>query len=235
MISDSSSNCRGLAVAFAVVLGVGIAGSQSSALARDGNAVPHSLAGVTAPAPLVGQRGSTPTGAIVVADNQWDNDNGHKNGKGKKNGDNDHNGNSNNNGENKNWSGNGQNWKGNNNKNWKGNGQNWSGNNKNWNKNGQNWNGDNDHNHNGNWNKNGGKNWSNNNHWNNHWNDDWNGRAYVRGWQPRPYYGDFFGGVVLGSLLAAAGVGVVPYSPDPNLCWYWADPYMYRGYWDYCY
>jgi hypothetical protein len=89
--------------------------------------------------------------------------------------------------------------------------------------------------HNGNWNKNGGKNWSNNNHWNNHWNDNWNGRAYVRGWQPRPYYGDFIGGVVLGSLLAAAGAGIVPYSPDPNLCWYWADPYMYRGYWDYCY
>lgn len=105
------------------------------------------------------------------------------------------------------------------------------GNNKNW-KNGQNLNGND---YNGHWNKNGGKNWSNNNHWNNHWNDNWNGRAYVRGWQPRPYYGDFIGGVVLGSLLAAAGVGVVPYSPDPNLCWYWADPYMYRGYWDYCY
>jgi len=27
----------------------------------------------------------------------------------------------------------------------------------------------------------------------------------------------------------------VPYAPQPNLCWYWADPYMIRGYWDYCY
>jgi hypothetical protein len=52
-----------------------------------------------------------------------------------------------------------------------------------------------------------------------------NGRTYVRGWQPRPYYGDFVGGIVLGSILAAAGVGIVPYSPDPNLYWYWADPY----------
>ena len=228
MISDSSSNCRGLAVAFAVALGVGIAGSQSSALARDGNAVPHSLVGVTAPAPLVGQRGSTPDGAIVVAEKNWDiEQNGQNKGKGKNNGDNDHSdhdGDWNKNG-NKNWNGNGQNWNGNKNKNWSGNGQNWNGNNKNWNGN----------NHNGNWNKNGGKNWSNNNHWNNHWNDDWNGRAYVRGWQSRPYYGSFFGGVVLGSILAATGAGIVPYSPDPNLCWYWADPYMYRGYWDYCY
>ncbi len=102
----------------------------------------------------------------------------------------------------------------------------------NWNKNSdnKNWNGNGK-----NWNKNGGKNWSKNNHWNNHWNRDWDNRAYVRGWSRRPYYGEFFGGVVLGSILAAAGVGVVPYSPDPNLCWYWADPYMYRGYWDYCY
>jgi hypothetical protein len=51
----------------------------------------------------------------------------------------------------------------------------------------------------------------------------------------RPYYGQFVGGVVLGSILAATGVGIVPYAPQPNLCWYWADPYMYRGYWDYCY
>ena len=26
---------------------------------------------------------------------------------------------------------------------------------------------------------------------------------------------------------AATGVGIVPYAPQPNLCWYWADPYMY--------
>jgi hypothetical protein len=50
----------------------------------------------------------------------------------------------------------------------------------------------------------------------------------VRNWNRRPYYGEFVGGVVLGSLLAAAGAGVVPYA-------HWADPYMTRGYWDYCY
>jgi hypothetical protein len=27
----------------------------------------------------------------------------------------------------------------------------------------------------------------------------------------------------------------VPPRPAPNLCWYWADPYRNRGYWDYCY
>ena len=72
-------------------------------------------------------------------------------------------------------------------------------------------------------------------HYNNNWNRNWNNRAYVRDWNRRPYYGEFVGGVVLGSILAATGVGIVPYAPQPNLCWYWADPYMYRGYWDYCY
>ncbi len=57
----------------------------------------------------------------------------------------------------------------------------------------------------------------------------------MRGWSRQPYYGDFIGGVVLGSILAATGVGIVPLAPQPDLCWYWADPYMYRGYWDYCY
>ena len=57
----------------------------------------------------------------------------------------------------------------------------------------------------------------------------------MRNWGYRPYYGQFVAGIVLGSLLAAPGVGVVPYAPEPYLCWYWADPFMYRGYWDYCY
>jgi hypothetical protein len=213
MISDLPLHCRGLFIVAALVAGFGLAGSTHPALAR------------VATTPVVSPDTAAPSqgadGAIVVADNNnEDKDgNGHKNGKGKKSGDNGHNDDHN------------GHWNKNGNQNWNGNGQNWNGNNKNW-KNGENWNGNN---HNGNWNKNGGKNWSKNNHWNNHWNDDWNGRAYVRGWQPRPYYGDFFGGIVLGSLLAATGVGIVPYSPDPNLCWYWADPYMYRGYWDYCY
>lgn len=117
-------------------------------------------------------------------------------------------------------------------KNWnKGNG-NWNKGNNNWNKN---WSKNNNNNWNKNWsknyNKNWGKGWSN---YNNHWNKHWNNHAYVRNWYRRPYYGEFIGGVVLGSILAANGVGVVPYAPEPYLCWYWADPYMYRGYWDYC-
>ena len=71
--------------------------------------------------------------------------------------------------------------------------------------------------------------------YNNNWNKNWNKRAHVRNWNRKPYYGEFIGGIVLGSILAANGIGVVPYAPDPNLCWYWADPYMERGYWDYCY
>ncbi len=223
MTSDASSYRRGLAVAAAVMLGVGIAGSQSPALARAGDAVTRSVAEVLLPAPPA-QRSSTPDGAIVVADNQ-DNDNGKwdgKNGKGEGKG-------HSNNG---NWNGNGDksgNWNGNKSGNWNGNKSgNWNGNNGNWNKNGNQYG-------NKNWNHYGNKNWSNNNHWNNNWNRNWNNRAYVRGWSRRPYYGEFFGGVVLGSILAATGVGIVPYAPEPNLCWYWADPYMYRGYWDYCY
>jgi hypothetical protein len=87
-----------------------------------------------------------------------------------------------------------------------------------------------------NWNKNANKNWNKNHYnWNNNWNKNWNNRAYVRGWSRRPHYGDFIGGIVLGTIIASTGVGIVPYAPQPNLCWYWADPYMNRGYWDYCY
>jgi hypothetical protein len=141
-----------------------------------------------------------------------------------------------------NWNGGGQNWKGGG-QNWKGGGENWGGGkgdgnwnkgnnnyNKNWSKNDKNWNGK------GDWNKNYGKGWGKGwSNYNNHWNKNWNRRAYVRNWGYRPYYGQFVAGVVLGSLLAASGVGVVPYAPEPYLCWYWADPFMYRGYWDYCY
>ena len=106
-------------------------------------------------------------------------------------------------------------------------GKNWNKGNNNWNKN---WN-NNNKNWSKNYNKHWGKGWSN---YNNHWNKNWNNHAYVRNWYRRPYYGEFIGGVVLGSILAANGVGIVPYAPEPYLCWYWADPYMYRGYWDYC-
>ena len=95
--------------------------------------------------------------------------------------------------------------------------------NKNWNKN---WNNNNWTNPNKNWKKNWNKNYSNK-----YWNKN---RFYVPTWKPRPYYGQFFGGVVLGSILTAAAIGIAPPAPAPGLCWYWSDPYGYRGYWDYC-
>jgi len=58
---------------------------------------------------------------------------------------------------------------------------------------------------------------------------------YARPWARRPYYGTIVAGVALGALITVAAVGAVPPRPAPNLCWYWADPYRSRGYWDYCY
>jgi hypothetical protein len=59
-------------------------------------------------------------------------------------------------------------------------------------------------------------------------------RAY-RPWVRRPYFGRIIGGVALGTILTVAAVGVAPaYAPDPDLCWYWADSSLTRGYWDYC-
>ena|ERR1700733_10622131 len=64
----------------------------------------------------------------------------------------------------------------------------------------------------------------------------WSGRPYwfARPWVRRPYYGTIIAGVALGTLVTVAAVGMVPPRPAPNLCWYWADPYGNRGYWDYC-
>ena len=58
---------------------------------------------------------------------------------------------------------------------------------------------------------------------------------YARPWVRRPYYGTIVAGVALGTLITVAAVGLVPRRPAPDLCWYWADPYRNRGYWDYCY
>jgi hypothetical protein len=64
----------------------------------------------------------------------------------------------------------------------------------------------------------------------------WSGKPYWYGrpWVRRPYYGTIIAGVTLGTLITVAAVGYVPPRPAPNLCWYWADPYGNRGYWDYC-
>ena len=59
-------------------------------------------------------------------------------------------------------------------------------------------------------------------------------RPYYRRWVRRPYFGTVIAGVALGTILTAAAIGAAPPPPAPNLCWYWADPSLSRGYWDYC-
>ena len=239
MISIGLARFRRGLILGSLALGFGLANSQNSALAgvsERGFAkdVPSLMGNVTA------------SGLIVVAENDHDagDDKDHRKGKnanrdkdddsrhGDAGGDNGHrnggnNGNGGKYGDKGEHNGNGDNghWMGGNNDNWK----------KYGNKG--------DHDGDGNWSKNGYQHWSQNhknygNGWSgyhNSWNKNWDRRADVRNWNPQPYYGEFIGGVFLGSILAASGVGVVPYAPEPYLCWYWADPYMIRGYWDYCY
>ena len=59
-------------------------------------------------------------------------------------------------------------------------------------------------------------------------------RAYYRPWGHRPYSGRIIGGIALGTIIGVTAYGLMPPRPDPDLCWYWADPYQSRGYWDYC-
>lgn len=56
-----------------------------------------------------------------------------------------------------------------------------------------------------------------------------------RHWHHRPHYGRVVGGIALGALLAGSAFYAYQNAPPaPGLCWYWADPYERRGYWDYC-
>jgi hypothetical protein len=55
-----------------------------------------------------------------------------------------------------------------------------------------------------------------------------------RPWNRRPYYGTIIGGIALGTIVAATAYGLAPPRPRPDLCWYWADEFQSRGYWDYC-
>lgn len=64
-----------------------------------------------------------------------------------------------------------------------------------------------------------------------HWHRGY--RAH-RGWRRRPHYGTIVGGIALGALLAGSAYAYAERPPAPGLCWYWADPYERRGYWDYC-
>lgn len=63
---------------------------------------------------------------------------------------------------------------------------------------------------------------------------DWH-RGYHAGYyRRRPHYGTIVGGIALGALLAGSAYAYAERPPGPGLCWYWADPYERRGYWDYC-
>jgi hypothetical protein len=53
-----------------------------------------------------------------------------------------------------------------------------------------------------------------------------------RKWNNKGYYGRVIGGVAIGTVLGAAAYSAM--APAPGLCWYWADPTMTQGYWDYC-
>jgi len=55
-----------------------------------------------------------------------------------------------------------------------------------------------------------------------------------RSWHRKRYYGRVFAGVVIGTILLASAYYAYSAPPDPELCWYWADPYRTRGYWDFC-
>jgi hypothetical protein len=87
-----------------------------------------------------------------------------------------------------------------------------------------------------------GDKWKGNNWKGNNWKgNNWKGNKYyygygprVRYWKHQPYYGQFIGGVVLGTILGVGAIGVAPPPPGPEFCWYWVDPSMTRGYWDYC-
>ena len=163
---------RGLILGSALTLGVGLASWQNSALAG------VSEQGYVKDVPSLTSNARA-SGAIVVAENDGD-DNGddkkHRKGK---------NANRDKDDDNRHGDGGGDNGHRN-------------GNNGNWNDNG-NWKkygNKGDHNGDGNWGKNGYQHWSQNhknygNGWsgyNNNWNKNWDRRAYVRNWNPQPYY-----------------------------------------------
>jgi hypothetical protein len=58
--------------------------------------------------------------------------------------------------------------------------------------------------------------------------------AVYRPWHRKRYYGRRFAGVLIGSIVAASVYYSLYAPPDPDVCWYWADPDQTRGYWDFC-
>ena len=56
----------------------------------------------------------------------------------------------------------------------------------------------------------------------------------AKAWHSRHYWGDVVAGVALGTAIGVTAAGVIPRRPAPQLCWYWSNPAMTKGYWDYC-
>jgi hypothetical protein len=98
------------------------------------------------------------------------------------------------------------------------------------NNNRQNANRNNNNRNNANRNRQNANNWNNRNNRNN-WNNNRNRHRPVRHWGWRPHFGTVIGGVALGTIIAA---NTIPVAPASNLCWFWTDPSMTRGYWDFC-
>lgn len=58
-------------------------------------------------------------------------------------------------------------------------------------------------------------------------------RPAYRPWRRQAYFGAVIAGVTLGAIIATAA-NAAPPPPSPDLCWYWNDPSLTSGYWDYC-
>ena len=51
---------------------------------------------------------------------------------------------------------------------------------------------------------------------------------------PPWYWGSVVAGVTVGAVIAVAAAGSAPRAPSSELCWYWTNSSMTRGYWSYC-
>ena len=54
-----------------------------------------------------------------------------------------------------------------------------------------------------------------------------------RSWRRHNHYGNLIGGIILGTIIAAAARESYQ-TDDEDLCWYWTNHRHTHGYWDYC-